>query len=46
MVGGGVPLYAEGTVVGAVGVSGSPSADEDQSCAETGTAALEEKLMF
>jgi uncharacterized protein GlcG (DUF336 family) len=46
MVGGGVPLYAEGTVVGAVGVSGSPSADEDQSCAETGAAALEEKLMF
>lgn len=46
MVGGGVPLYAEGTVVGAVGVSGSPSADEDQKCAETGAAALEEKLMF
>ncbi len=34
MVGGGVPLYAEGTVIGAVGVSGSPSADEDQKCAE------------
>ena len=46
MVGGGIPLYAEGTVVGAVGVSGSPSADEDQKCAETGAAALEEVLMF
>jgi len=46
MVGGGVPLYAEGTVVGAVGVSGSSSSDEDQSCAETGAIALEEKLMF
>lgn len=46
MIGGGVPLYAEGTVVGAVGVSGSPSADEDQKCAEKGAEALEEKLMF
>jgi len=46
MVGGGVPLYAEGTVVGAIGVSGSPSADQDQTCAETGAAALDEKLMF
>ena len=46
MVGGGVPLYAEGKIVGAVGVSGSPSADDDQTCAETGAAALEEELMF
>lgn len=46
MVGGGIPLYAEGTVVGAVGVSGSSSADEDQICAQTGAAALEEVLMF
>jgi uncharacterized protein GlcG (DUF336 family) len=46
MVGGGVPLYAEGTVVGAVGVSGSPSADEDQKCAESAAGALEETLMF
>lgn len=46
MVGGGVPLYAEGSVVGAVGVSGSPGADEDQTCAEQGAAALEEKLLF
>jgi uncharacterized protein GlcG (DUF336 family) len=46
MIGGGVPLYAEGTVVGAVGVSGSPSADEDHKCAEKGAEALEEKLLF
>lgn len=46
MVAGGIPLYAEGTVVGAIGVSGSPSADEDQRCAETGAAALDEQLMF
>jgi len=46
MVGGGVPLYAEGVLVGAVGVSGSPSAEEDQKCAEQGAAALEEKMLF
>jgi uncharacterized protein GlcG (DUF336 family) len=46
MVGGGVPLYAEGTVVGGVGVSGSTSSDEGQTCAETGAIALEEKPMF
>jgi uncharacterized protein GlcG (DUF336 family) len=46
MVGGGIPLYAESKLVGAVGVSGSPSADEDQVCAEQGAAALEEKLLF
>jgi uncharacterized protein GlcG (DUF336 family) len=46
MVAGAVSLYGEGTVVGAVVVSGSTSADEDQKCAETGAAALEEKLMF
>lgn len=46
MVGGGVPLYAEGTLVGAIGVSGSPSADEDQTCAKQGAEALEEKMLF
>ena len=46
MAAGGVPLSAEGTLVGAVGVSGSPSAEEDQKCAEKGAEALEEKLMF
>jgi len=46
MVAGGVPLYGEGTLVGAIGVSGSPSAEEDQKCAEKGASALEEKLLF
>lgn len=46
MVGGGVPLYANGTLVGAVGVSGSPSADEDQKCAEKGVEYLDEKMLF
>lgn len=46
MVGGGVPLYAEGTLVGAIGVSGSPSADDDQTCAKQGAEVLEEKMLF
>lgn len=46
MIGGGVPLYAEGTIVGAVGVSGTPSPDDDQVCAQKGAEALEEILLF
>ncbi|MGD8852813.1 MAG: heme-binding protein [Gammaproteobacteria bacterium] len=46
MVAGGVPLYAEGVVVGAVGVSGAPGADRDQKCATAGASTLEEKLLF
>ena len=46
MVAGGIPLYAEGTLVGAVGVSGAPRADEDQKCAQKGAEALEEKMLF
>ena len=46
MVAGGIPLYAEGILVGAVGVSGAPRADEDQKCAQKGAEALEEKMLF
>jgi len=46
MAAGGITLYAEGTVVGAVGVSGAPRADEDQKCAQKGADALVEKLLF
>jgi glc operon protein GlcG len=35
---GGIPLVADGTVVGAVGVSGASSADEDNELAELGAA--------
>jgi glc operon protein GlcG len=37
---GGVPLVADGTVVGAVGVSGASSADEDNELAELGATAF------
>lgn len=39
---GGVPLKADGTVVGAIGVSGG-SVDQDQQVAEAGAAAFSEK---
>ena len=46
MIGGGIPVNAGGTMVGAVGVSGAPGGDEDHKCAQAGIAAIEEKLMF
>ena len=46
MVGGGVPLYAEGVLVGAVGVSGAPNAGADENCAQKGADLLEDKLLF
>ena len=46
MIGGGIPVTAGGTMVGAVGVSGAPGGDEDHKCAEAGIAAIEESLMF
>lgn len=46
MVGGGIPVEAAGSMVGAVGVSGAPGGDEDHLCAEAGIAAIEDKLAF
>jgi uncharacterized protein GlcG (DUF336 family) len=46
MIGGGIPVTAAGTMVGAVGVSGAPGGEEDHKCAEAGIAAIEESLMF
>jgi uncharacterized protein GlcG (DUF336 family)/uncharacterized cupin superfamily protein len=37
---GGIPIVSDGEVVGAIGVSGASSADEDQELAELGAAAL------
>jgi uncharacterized protein GlcG (DUF336 family) len=46
MIGGGIPVTAAGTMVGAVGVSGAPGGEEDHKCAKAGIAAIEESLMF
>lgn len=46
MIGGGVPVEAAGSLVGAVGVSGAPDGKLDDDCARVGVAAIEERLVF
>ena len=46
MLGGGVLVEVEGRIVGAVGVSGSPSGQEDAACARAGIAAVADRLPF
>ena len=45
-VGGGIPVEAGGSLVGAVGVSGAPGGAEDHACSEAGIAAVEADLAF
>jgi uncharacterized protein GlcG (DUF336 family) len=45
-VGGGVLIEAGGTTVGAVGVSGAPTGEADDSCARAGIAAIRDDLEF
>lgn len=44
MLGGGVMIEVEGSLVGAVGVSGAPGGEEDDVCARAGIAAIEDQL--
>lgn len=46
MIGGGVPVEAGGSMVGAIGVSGAPGGDQDDACARVGITAIEEDMMF
>ncbi|MBT5109388.1 MAG: heme-binding protein [Rhodospirillaceae bacterium] len=46
MVGGGVPVEANGAVVGGIGVSGAPGGDADDKCARVGIEAIVEDLEF
>jgi uncharacterized protein GlcG (DUF336 family) len=43
---GGVPIWAAGSLVGAVGVSGAPGGDKDEACAVKGVEAVQERLDF
>ena len=45
-LGGGIPVQAAGTMVGAVGVSGAPSPDIDHECAQAGLDAVAVELQF
>ncbi|MGH7015161.1 MAG: GlcG/HbpS family heme-binding protein [Stellaceae bacterium] len=42
-VGGGVPIVSGGKVIGAIGVSGSPTSTQDEKVAQAGIDALEKK---
>ena len=44
MAGGGMLIEAEGTVVGAIGVSGAPGAEADDNCAMAGIEAIADDL--
>lgn len=46
MIGGGVPVQAAGSMVGAVGVSGAPGGQLDDECARAGIAAIADSLEF
>ena len=46
VMGGGLPIEAAGSLVGAVGVSGAPGGDKDAECARAGLKAVQEKLGF
>ncbi len=46
IIGGGLIVEAGGSLVGAVGVSGAPSGDADESCAKAGIDAVRDKLEF
>lgn len=46
MIGGGHPIDAAGQMVGAIGVSGAPGGDNDETCAAAGLAAVESDLAF
>ena len=46
MIGGGVPVQAAGSMVGAVGVSGAPGGQLDDECARAGIEAIADSLEF
>lgn len=45
-IGGGVLIEAQGSILGAVGVSGAPSGTNDDACARAGIKAIADRLEF
>jgi uncharacterized protein GlcG (DUF336 family) len=43
---GGLPIQVAGSTIGAVGVSGAPGGDKDESCARRGIEGVQERLDF
>jgi uncharacterized protein GlcG (DUF336 family) len=46
IIGGGIMVQAGGSLVGAIGVSGSPGGDADDACAKVGISAIQNKIDF
>ena len=44
MIGGGLPIEAAGSLVGAIGVSGAPGGENDDICGKAGIAAIQADL--
>ena len=44
--GGGIMVQTGGSLVGAIGVSGSPGGDADDACAKVGISAIQNKIDF
>lgn len=45
-IGGGMPIEAQGSILGAIGVSGAPGGDSDDLCARAGIEAIRERIEF
>ena len=45
-VGGGLPIEAAGSPLGAIGVSGAPGGDADEACAAAGIQAIADAIEF
>ena len=46
MLGGGITVQAGGSIVGGIGVSGAPTGEADEGCAEEGYKAIQASLEF
>ena len=46
LLGGGLPIEAQGSILGAIGVSGAPGGDADDTCARAGIDAIRDKIEF
>lgn len=46
LLGGGMLIEAQGSILGAIGVSGAPGGDQDDSCAGAGIDAIRDKIEF
>ena len=46
MIGGGIPVIASGSIVAGIAISGTPSGEDNQACAQAGIDAVFDKLEF